>query len=145
MHKNFYASGFLYHLATGKILLQQQDPTDSKSPWSMLGGKSLGAETSEENFKRNARAFLRLNLASSAINPVYDYFQIDMGKKHYVLYAQVKKLEDFAPAQNSVFAWFTIKEAFKLNLSPQTKQNIIVGQRVIDALARKKAGQKTME
>ena len=73
--KNFYASGFLYHPDSSKILLQQENSHDPKSSWSMLGSKNIGTETSEENFVRNVKAFLHLNLLTGSIYSVYNYLQ----------------------------------------------------------------------
>lgn len=139
--KKFYASGFLYHPDSTKILLQQENSHDPKSLWSMLGSKSVGKETSQENFVRNAKAFLHLNLLNDSICSVYDYLYLG---KNYVSYAIVKKLTDFPTIGKTVFAWFKIKEITKLSLSAQTRQDLTIGQRVIDCEIRKKSGGQTI-
>jgi len=139
--KKFYASGFLYHPDSTKILLQQENANDPKSLWSLLGSKNIGSETSQENFVRNAKSFLHLDLLANAVYGVYDYFRLG---KNYVSYAIVKKLTDFPTIGKTVFAWFRIKEITKLALSDQTKQDLIVGQRIIDCEIRKKAGGQTL-
>lgn len=106
----------------------------------MLGSKSIGEETSQENFVRNAKAFLHLDLLANSIYSVYDY--LHLGKK-YVSYTIVKKLTDFPQMGKTVFAWFKMKEITKLPLSAQTKQDLTVGQRVIDCEIRKKAAEQT--
>ena len=141
MPKKFYASGFLYHPDSSKILLQQENANDPKSLWSLLGSKNIGSETSQENFVRNAKSFLHLDLLANAVYGVYDYFRLG---KNYVSYAIVKKLTDFPTIGKTVFAWFRIKEITKLALSDQTKQDLIVGQRIIDCEIRKKAGGQTL-
>ena len=141
MPKKFYASGFLYHPDSSKILLQQENANDPKSLWSLLGSKNIGSETSQENFVRNAKSFLHLDLLATAVYGVYDYFRLG---KNYVSYAIVKKLTDFPTIGKTVFAWFRIKEITKLALSDQTKQDLIVGQRIIDCEIRKKAGGQTL-
>ena len=142
MHKKFYASGFLYHSPSDKILLQRQNSTDLNSPWSLLGSISLGLETSSENFQRNAHNILHVDLQAKSTYPIYDY---DNSGKNYVSYAQVKNLVAFLPVGETVFAWFSAKEILKLTLSAQTKQDIIVGQRVIEASDRQKAGERIIE
>lgn len=142
MQKKFYASGFLYHADSAKILLQQENSHNPKSLWSMLGSKSVGEETSQENFVRNAKGFLHLNLLADAVCGVYDYLHLG---KNYVSYTIVKKLTDFPQIGKTVFAWFNLKEIAKLSLSAQTRQDLTVGQRVIDSEIRKKEGRQTLE
>lgn len=108
----------------------------------MLGSYNRGTETSEENFIRNVKDFLHLNLLTSSIRSVYDYVRLG---KNYVSYAQVKKLTNFPTIGKTVFAWFNMREISKLPLSAQTKQDIIVGQRVIDASVRKQTGEQTIK
>lgn len=145
MDNNFYASGFLYHPGSGQILLQKQDSSDANSLWSLLESKARGKETGQENFKRLIYAFLRLDLPLTATHSVYEYFHKGLHKNYHVSYAEVEKLRDFPPHKKTVFAWFSMKEILKLSLSDQTKQDLIVGRRVIDSASRKKAGEQTIE
>ena len=73
--------------------------------------------------------------------PVYDY--ICKGKKCVVCYAEVKTLKEYSTSKRAC-KWFTIKEISKLPLAPQTKQDLIVGRRVIDSQVRKDAGEQTI-
>ncbi len=140
--KKFYASGFLYHPDSSKILLQQENATDPKSLWSLLGSQNKGNETHEENFVRNAKSLLHLDLLTNSVCCVYDYLHLG---KNYVSYAIVKKLTDFPQIGKTVFAWFKIKEITKLPLSDQTRQDLTISQRVIDSGIRKAAGGQTLE
>lgn len=116
VNKNYFSRGFLYHPDSQKILLQQK--TDEKPPvWTLL--KSLK------------------KFHPKVVLPVYDY--IVKGKKHLISYAEIKKIKDFPPTKKFSFAWFDMKQILKLGLSPQTKQDIVVGRRVIDAKVREKA------
>lgn len=142
--QSFYASGFLYHPDSGQILLQQQQPFGKAATWSLLGSLARDGETSQESFQRLVQTFLKIKLSTSAIHFVYDYFHKGLHKKHHVSYAEVEKLRDFPPAKKTIFAWFSLKEISKLSLSAETKQDIIVGQRVIDSSVRKKAGERTI-
>lgn len=140
MHKVFYASGFLYHSGSQQILLQQNN-----SKWSMLGSQSRASETSVENFRRIVRAFLKLDLPAKSIREVYNYHHPVLKQEHYVSYAEIKKIIKFPPSKETTFAWFTLKDTAKLPLSVQTKQDIIVGQRVINSQIRKDAGEQTID
>lgn len=126
MLKNISSRGFLYHPDTHSILLQQHNPTNTESPWSLL-------------------AFSKLEFLKAKIHSVYDYFNEPTGENTSVSYVEVQELSDFPQEDNTIFAWFSHKEISKLkNISLQTKQDLTVGQRVIDSEARKVSGQQTI-
>jgi ADP-ribose pyrophosphatase YjhB (NUDIX family) len=145
MHKDFYASGFLYHPKSQQILLQQPNTADSETGWSLFGGEGLNKETAEETFKRVLYLHLRLEIKPKNIFPIYSYFHTDKGKNNYLHYAIVRKLEIFPNTKKTLFSWFTFKQIQKMHISDQIKQDIIVGQRVIDSAVRKSLGQQTIE
>lgn len=145
MHKHFYASGFLYHPPTRQILLQQQNfPPNTSYLWSLFGGTRLDKEEAEATFQRIIRKLLGVKLNLSAIYPVYSYPSKGIYKNHHIVYAEVKEIQNFSPRRRLVFSWFTFKQILKLPLAEQTKHDITIGQRVIDALARKRLGEKTL-
>lgn len=110
----------------------------------MLGNQSRFNETSAKSFQRVVHTMLKLNLPLGSIRAVYNYHHPVIKKEHYVSYAEVKKITKFSPTKETIFAWFTLKDISKLALSAQTKQDIIVGRRVIDSQARRNAGEKTI-
>lgn len=137
VHKPFYASGFLYHLKTQQILLQQSRPSDSSLPiWSMFGGVSHEGEDELSAFQRIMQEQVNLHLITKHLFPVYDYFHNTLNKIHFVMYAEVQKLHAFPLLNADSFSWFTFKQTTKLDFSPQTKQDIIISERVIKAQAR---------
>lgn len=143
MKKSYYSSGFLYHPDSEQILLSR----NSSSPnliWTLFGSPSQGNETSVENFRRLLHHLLKLNFSLSSIHQVYDYYHVPTGKKHFISYAEVKELTTFPFSKNVTFAWFSAAEISKLSLSGQTKQDIVVGRRVIDSEARRNAGERTI-
>jgi hypothetical protein len=144
MHKDFYASGFLYHSRSGQILLQQKNSASKDTEWCLIGGVNLKGETSEQTFLRIIKQLLGLNLKPTAACSIYTYFHEGLKKDHYINYAKVTKLENFPSVKDAVFAWFNFKQIHKLNVSEQTKQDIIVGQRVIDSATRKSLGERTI-
>jgi hypothetical protein len=144
MHKYFYASGFLYYPPSDQILLQA--PKDSGSPsWSLLGAIGASGDKPEEVFLRVIRELLQTDVTSDTIRPVYNYFHTEMKKDQHVFYAQVKTKPVLPDGLEANFAWFTDKQISKLPLSKQTRHDIIIGQRVISALERKRLGQHTFE
>lgn len=137
MHKTFYASGFLYHLKTQQILLQQSSLNANPSPtWSMFEGISLDGEDAQTAFQRIMHERVNIHLVAKCLFPVYDYFYNSLNKVHYVFYAEVQKLYTFPSLHTDVFSWFTFKQTTKLDLADQAKQDIIVSERVIKAHAR---------
>jgi hypothetical protein len=145
MHKDFYASGFLYYPRTQQILLQQDNTADIEPTWSLFGGDSVNNETSEEAFRRIIKSALKLDLKLNAITQIYNYFHDEKKKDTFVHYAKVRKLEKFVSNKNVTYGWFTFKEIQKLKIPEKIKQDIIVGQRVIDSAIRRSLGQQTID
>lgn len=131
MHKSFYASGFLYNLKTHQILLLQ-----NSTSYSMLGGDSLEGEDAQSTFQRVISKVLNLNLKSKNIYPIYDYFHDTLDKINYVFYAEVKKPPVLHHSKKSTLSWVTFSETLKLLFSAHTKQDVIVGERVINLKQR---------
>lgn len=144
MHKAFYASGFLFHPPTQQILLQQQLNT-SPVQWSLVGGIYLVEESAEKAFQRIILKLLKQKIPVTSIYPIYTYDREDAEKNKAILYADLERMIDFKPTKELTFGWFTRKQIMKLPLDPQTKQDIIVGHRVIDAKTRKILGEHTLE
>ncbi len=125
----FYASGFLYSLKTQQILLLQ--PSNLTSFWSTLGGESKKGEETQLAFQRIIYKLLNFDLKNKHIFPVYDYFHNIYNKINYVFYAEVEKTNIYHVPKN-IFSWFTFHETLKLPFSTQTKQDLVVGERVIN-------------
>ncbi|MBI2442372.1 MAG: NUDIX hydrolase [Candidatus Levybacteria bacterium] len=142
MHKTFYASGFLYLPQTQQILLQQ-GMNQTSPQWELIGGMSKKGESAEKAFARIVQEILHLKLPLKHVFPVYE--RNDGDNKLVILYADVTKAREFKPAKEHSFSWFTRKQVTKLPISSQTLQDIIVGQRVVDAKLRKSLGQHTFE
>ena len=144
MHKDFYASGFLYHLPTEQILLQQllSSNNGSPQPWILFGGKNHSSEDTPITFRRIIREQLHHTLPTDTIYPIYDYFSRELNQDYYIqyYYIQYSQLETNLPKlyvrKGYIIEWFTFKQLLKISLTEQTRQDIIVGQRVIDAAFR---------
>lgn len=144
MHKDFYASGFLYHLPSGKILLQQST-LDPSSLWSLFGKQGLYKESAEVTFQRVINDLLHVKLPLATIYPIYTYFYRDIHKDHAIVYAEVEEMQPFSSIKTVRCSWFTLKQILKLELLEQTRHDITVGQRVISARMRKSLGLQTLE
>lgn len=138
MHKPFYASGFLYHPPTQQILLQQSTkvlPNES-SFWIMVGGVNEKSETPDYSFRRIMHKSLKVKLHPKSIFPVYDYFRNDNKILNYVFYGEVANIKKIKLPKSGIFSWFSFKQVGKLSLTGQTRQDITVAKRCIDAKSR---------
>lgn len=134
MQTSFYASGFLYSLKTHKILLLKSQKQDSPDfLWTTIRGESSEGEEVQETFQRIIGESLDLNLKTKDIHPIYDYSYDSEDKINYVFYAVVKKPQDFSRFKNGAFSWVAFSEVSKLPFAPHFKQDVIVGERVINA------------
>lgn len=142
--QNSYASGFLYSLKTHQILLiQSEQKKDSSVWWSLLGGEGKEGEEAQVTFQRAVSKFLNINLRPKDIYPVYDYFHNTRNKPNFVFYAEVGNTKKFSHPKGNL-SWFTFSETLKLQVTSQTKQDIIVGERVINAKWRDDEAKKTI-
>jgi hypothetical protein len=142
MHKDFYASGFLYHPSSQQILLQQYDYSSTTSnPWFFFGSSYLEEEKPDVSFKNNI--FTLLDIKVPVVHNIYSYFSEATDKNHYIGYATVRSRQKFSPKNGLTFAWFSFKEVLKIQATNQTKHDIVVGQRVIEAATRKRLGEHT--
>ena len=137
MHKAFYASGFLYHQDTQQILLHQPNSDKTSSAkWGMIGGSSRQGENVQKAFQRIILEWLNIKIDPKKIFPVYDYFHKTLHKTNCVLYAEIKKNDALLKSSKGTLSWFTFKQTTKLPFSLETKQDVIVSQRVIMAQER---------
>jgi len=131
---SFYTSGFLYNSKTHRILLLQSKPdADVATFWSTLGGDGTGEEDAQLTFQKIINKQLKINLKPKDIYPIYDYFHNTKNKPNFVFYAQIKDNKIFDKSKKNNLSWFSFSETLKLLITSQTKQDILVGERVINA------------
>lgn len=144
MHKNFYAGGFLFHPLSKQILLQQKKAgSNTLLRWLLFGGVSVNQNAPEEIFKDII--FKLLDIKIENVSLVYSYKKENIDLNQHIVYSEIDDLKDFPSKNGRSFAWFTFKEAQKLPASEQTKHDIVVGQRVIEAETRKRLGLHTFQ
>ena len=139
MHKDFYASGFLYHYPTEQILLQQliSSKNGLPQPWTLFGGKNHSSEDTQKTFQRIIKEQLHHTLPIDSIYPIFDYFSKELNQDYYMQYSELETdLPKLYVRKGYIIEWFTFKQLLKISLTEQTRQDIIVGQRVIDAAFR---------
>lgn len=143
---SFYASGFLYSLKTHQILLfQSKQKKDIPALWSTMGGDSIAGEKALITFQRIINKLLSIKLKVKNIYPVYDYFHNTHNKPNHVFYAEVGNTKGFNDSKKGHLSWFTFSETIKLLLTPQTKQDIVVGERVINAKWRENEAKQSLQ
>jgi ADP-ribose pyrophosphatase YjhB (NUDIX family) len=131
--KPFYTSGFLYNIKNHQILLvSTEQPEGKPTSWSMLGGEGKEDEEPKTAFKRVVKEVLNLDLKDKDIFPIYDYFHSGRAKDNHVFYAEVKTSPKFKPLKDGLPTWVSFLETLKFLFSTQTKQDVVVGQRVIN-------------
>lgn len=143
MQTPFYVSGFLYSLKTHQILLVSQGPKDDHgSAWCTLGGESKDGEEGETTFQRVVQELLDIELQRKNIHPIYDYFHESLDKTNYVFYGEVKNPKVFDTLKTDTFSWLDFSQLVKLSVDRQNKQDIVVGERVINAKWREDEAKK---
>lgn len=128
MQSSFHVSGFLYSLKTRQIFLIQSDES-----WSILEGEGRGGEETQAAFARIVNELLNLDLKAKNIHPIYDYIRDGLDKTNYVFYAEVRKTQNFEMLKEGTYCWVSFKETPKLLFTAHSKQDVIVGERVIRA------------
>lgn len=142
---SFYASGFLYSSKTHQVLLLQSEQKENvTSLWSTIGGDSLDGEEAQLTFQRILKKILNIDLKTKYIYPVYDYFHNTRNKFNYVFYGEVRNAKVLSDLKKGGLSWFTFGEILKLPFTTQTKQDIVVGERVINAKWRDDEAKKSI-
>ncbi len=132
MHKPFYASGFLFHVATEQILLQQHDSGDTTN-LALFRGKSHKGDNPQTVFQHSVEQALGVSIPASSIRPVYDYIHDELGE-HFIFYVEMTgTTPETYPSKNKTM-WFSLAKLSKQAMSEQTRHDIIVGVRVIGSL-----------
>lgn len=144
MHKDFYASGFLYHPASGQILLQTL-PLSASTEWLLLGAIGISTAVASEIFQNAIYESFQIKLALKKIIPVYSYFNNATGTNNHIFYGVVNNKKDVVAPDGKTVAWFKPSQITKLPTAKQTSHDLVVAQRVISAKERKRLGEHTFE
>ena len=143
MHKVFYASGFLYNSTSQKILLQLgNDQEDAQL--SLFTGKCQKEDDAPGVLQRIFEETLQVKIPRDKIHPIYDYAHHDHEVDHFICYAEVGDSVMKKLGENKAVKWIPLEKLHKLKITPQTKQDITVGQRVIN-LAERLRAEKELE
>lgn len=133
---SFYASGFLYSRKTHQILLLTPQPDNTHALWSTFRGEGSEGEEAQATFQRIINELFSLELKTKDIYPVYDYFHDTEEKINFVFYAEVKNPQILNNLKDDTCSWVDFHEVAKLPFALHSKQDVIVGERVISAKRR---------
>lgn len=142
MHKTLYASGFLYHLDSQQILLQQDTSSQNLSSQWLLFEKAYTEKAIPETIFKNIISEI-LHIKIDNVYSVYSYENENTNQ--CVFYSELASLQDFPSKNGLLFKWFSFRDVRGLQLTEQTKHDIVVGQRVIEASGRKMRGEHTFQ
>lgn len=132
VHQSFYASGFLFHSATQKILLLQSI-NNNTTELLLFGNKCHKGSDPQTEFQESMGKTLGMKISASSVHPIYDYTHNTLGE-HFIFFIEVTDaLPKTYPSQTKA-EWFLLSKLSKLNMSEQTRHDIIVGERVIRSL-----------
>ncbi len=137
MQDSFTVCGFLYNTVTEQILLLQSNKnTDLSSSWSMIGAEGKPGEDPKSVFQDSVRKLLKIKLDPAQIYHIYDYRDKKSQKVNYVFYVEVDQAPKLDEVNENKLTWITFGETMKLLFTSNTKQDVIVGQRVINLKVR---------
>lgn len=129
MQTPFHASGFIYHPASGQILLQEFHSGDDVM-LSLFGSASNNSADPQTVFQQCVEKALGMKVSPTSIHPVYDYVHDNLGE-HYIFYVEVSEAKPVMAGTKNKAAWCPLSKLAKLNMSEQTRHDIVVGERVL--------------
>lgn len=135
MQTQVYASGFLYHKPSGRILLQQIQQGADVS-FTMFRRKCGSGNNPRQVFRRYVEFTLKRTVADATVVQVYDYIRTGVGK-HIVFYVETADITPDTLPSGAGSEWLLLAKLSKYPMSEQTRHDIIIGGRVIRAKADK--------
>lgn len=137
VHKRYIVSGFLYHLSTQQVLLNQMKNghNGEKSLWTIPMGYG-DKEDPTLVFRDLVKKTYKIELPEDSISSVYNYIDKESGLEHFVCYGIIPDTSKIPANDDMVFLWSNFKKVYKLNFLPQIKHDITIAQRVINASPR---------
>jgi 8-oxo-dGTP diphosphatase len=125
--KTFFACGFLYNPKSKKVLLHKRDSNTSVNPnkWAFFGGTSEGNETPLQCFVRELKEEIGVSVDSNGVRGLYDYFNNEQGTHRHIFYVESElSKENMKLGEGADFNWFTLEDAFVLDLTEKTRKDL---------------------
>lgn len=138
MSSSVYAAGFIYNPHTDEILLYSSEKDPSKQ-WNLLEIEVTNSKHDPKKiFHKTIDKMLGVKVKPEAVYFVYDYTPDRASKHTHIYYVELPKSHKKPKAKKGDLLWTTFKQINKLNISTQTKQDLTVSLRVIQAKIREK-------
>lgn len=126
--EKFSVGFFLYRERKKKILLHKRDdkPTiASPNKWDYFGGSGEKRETIKEAVLRELSEELGVRVKVGKIKALRDY--CEEGIHQYIFYIiSSHKTQEFKLGEGAGFAWFSLSEALKLDLTEDARKNLSI-------------------
>jgi 8-oxo-dGTP pyrophosphatase MutT (NUDIX family) len=116
---HYAAVGFLYHPASGQVLLHRRDGNTTFYPrtWAGFGGSNEPEDGGDPaaTWRREMREELGIALSPDQIRPIRSYVNPEVGRWRHTFYAAWPSPDDqFALTEGDGYAWFPLAEAIEL-------------------------------
>lgn len=126
-HSDFWAGGFLYNHSEHAVFLHLRDGNTQINPhkWSFFGGQSDAGESYLDCFVRELWEEIRYRVEPSEARLLREYINVAANQYRVVFYVESTVTADrLVLGEGADFAWFPVKEAFDLELSPRTREDL---------------------
>ncbi len=136
MNKRSYSSGLFYCTSTKRILLYSPGKNPSARSWRFIGSSYKNKKGQQPVNALRSEIYKKLGLESttSSIRKLYDYANAKTKKHNYVFFITTSKEIKFKNlSSKSMVSWFSLKKAWKLNLSKQTRKDLFFFQKKLIA------------
>jgi 8-oxo-dGTP diphosphatase len=125
----YYAGGFFYNPANGKVLLQKRTKDAPHFPgiWAIFGGGEEDEDGGDpvQTFIREVKEEMSVDIVRDEIVPLFDYLVYNNTIRRYVFYVESDINEsDIVIGEGEKFEWFSFDEAEKLELGPKTREDL---------------------
>ena len=119
MVERYAAVGFLYHAASGQVLLHRRDGNTTFYPhtWAGFGGSNEPEDGGEPalTWRREMREELGVTLTLEQIRPIRAYVNPEVGCWRRIFYAECPTVDGtFALTEGAGYAWFPLAQAIGL-------------------------------
>jgi 8-oxo-dGTP pyrophosphatase MutT (NUDIX family) len=116
---DYASAGFLYHAASGQVLLHHRDANAAYYPetWAAFGGRNEPEDGGDPavTWRREMREELGVTLARDQIQFLRTYINPHVGRRRYIFCAEWPSLEDrFTLGEGDGYAWFPLDTAIAL-------------------------------
>lgn len=126
-HTDFWAGGFLYNPVARSVFLHKRDGNTPINPhkWSFFGGQSEAHETYLDCFVRELAEEIGLHIEPAQAVPLREYINAEANQYRVVFYVESAVSEDrLVLGEGAGFGWFHLDDAFALDLSVRTREDL---------------------